>query len=630
MKGKQVMDPLAVLRACAGACLLLAGAAAPAAPAPGSPVLDPYYGQVLFDFYQQRYFSAATELEVSQQFQRLPHHADEAELLRGGLLLSYGMRHEAQAVFERLIGRMATPAVRDRAWYYLARIHHDRGDDAMAEQALGHIGGALPGGLEAQRQLLQANLRLARGDADGAAKLLAAVPADAENAPYARFNLGVALFQAGRAEEGARVLDELGRAPAAGEELQSLRDKANLALGVEALKAQDMAGAQARLERVRLQGMHASQALLGLGWAQTGSHRPERALVSWQELTTRDPGDPAVLEARLAIPYVMADMGAFASSLEGYRHAIEAYERESERLDESEAALRGGDLLDLIIAVNPGEEMGWFWRISRLPLAPHAGQLAKLLAGHRFQEALKDYRDLQSLAGNLQQWRERLATYDDMVAAQRQAYAERLPAVQTGQRAAAIQGLAQRRDRLQQELGDAVTRNDVYVLASPAERALGERLTRADETLQRLGGGAEHDAARERFRRVQGAMRWQLTQDHPQRLWDTRKQLKALDAALAAARQRDQRLTEAQRERPQQLAEFAARVAALGPRLSAQQQRLQELSAAQRAYLRQLALDQLEQQKARVAAYLVQARYAMAQIYDRSQSVGEPGGSQQP
>ena len=47
---------------------------------------------------------------VSQHFQRVARHADEAEVLRGGMLLSYGMHREAGEVFARLIDKGAPPA----------------------------------------------------------------------------------------------------------------------------------------------------------------------------------------------------------------------------------------------------------------------------------------------------------------------------------------------------------------------------------------------------------------------------------------------------------------------------------------------------------------------------------------
>ena len=94
---------------------------------PLHPVMDPHYGDVLFEFYQGRYFPAITKLEVSQHFERMPHHADEAEILRGGLLLSYGLHQQAGEVFEALLARGAAPSVRDRAWYFLAKIRYQRG-----------------------------------------------------------------------------------------------------------------------------------------------------------------------------------------------------------------------------------------------------------------------------------------------------------------------------------------------------------------------------------------------------------------------------------------------------------------------------------------------------------------------
>ncbi len=76
---------------------------------------------------------------VSQHFDRVAPHADEAEVLRGGLLLSYGMHREAGEIFAQLIDKGAAPPVRDRAWFYLAKIRYQRGFIAQAEDALGRI-----------------------------------------------------------------------------------------------------------------------------------------------------------------------------------------------------------------------------------------------------------------------------------------------------------------------------------------------------------------------------------------------------------------------------------------------------------------------------------------------------------
>jgi len=284
---------------------VLATAGARAADDPGTvpadpprhPVLDPHYGDVLFEFYQGRYFPAITKLEVSQHFERMQHHADEAEILRGGLLLSYGLHRQAAEVFEALLARGAPPSVRDRAWYFLAKIRYQRGLLPDASAALGRIEHVLPEPLEDDRKLLQANVAMALGDNAGASKILAPIAGPRGEDLYARYNLGVALIRDGDAAHGANILDDLGRQAMPDEEGRALRDKANVALGFAALKAGKPQDARVYLERVRLQGVSANAALLGFGWAADALDYPRQALVPWTELASRDPSDPSVLEA---------------------------------------------------------------------------------------------------------------------------------------------------------------------------------------------------------------------------------------------------------------------------------------------------------------------------------------------
>ena len=74
-------------------------------------VQDPHFGEVLFDFYQQKYFSALTHLLAAEQLARVNHHTDDAELLRAGMYLSYGMHMQAAQIFQRLIDQGATLAI---------------------------------------------------------------------------------------------------------------------------------------------------------------------------------------------------------------------------------------------------------------------------------------------------------------------------------------------------------------------------------------------------------------------------------------------------------------------------------------------------------------------------------------
>jgi tetratricopeptide (TPR) repeat protein len=589
-------------------------------------VQSPHYGDSLFYFFQGRYFTSVTGLMVSQQFGRMAPHDDEAEILRGGLFLSYGLHREAGEIFATLIERKAPQPVRDRAWYYLAKIRYQRGLYTEAQDALGRIEKPLPGALEEDRALLQANVLMARGNYTEASRVLDTLAKGPAPSSYARYNLGVALIKSGDAARGIAQLDAIGRMPATNEEYRSLRDKANVALGFASL--QEGRGDRARLylERVRLSGMYSNSALLGFGWASATQGQMKSALVPWSELAGRSPNDGAVLEAKLAVPYALTDLGANAQALALYQDAIGAFDQESRDLDASIAAIRSGKLLDGLIASNPGDEMGWFWNIAQLPEMqglPLGAHLAHLMATHPFQEAFKNYRDLRHLSRNLQQWQDSLGVLRDMLANRRQGFAERLPQVREKEQALNLGGVEQQAAALQAELERVERDVDAAAFATPRERELQARLDRVREVLERSGNDPEFAQAQERYRRVAGALLWQQNDQFAARLWNAKKGMQELQRNLAQARQLDAALAAAQRDEPARLDAFAGRIDALAVRVDAMVPRVAALTQEQQAAVQELAVAELSRQKERLAEYGTQARFAVAQIVDRAATAKE-------
>ncbi|HEY6355165.1 MAG TPA: tetratricopeptide repeat protein [Burkholderiaceae bacterium] len=614
-------------------CLSLAAAASAAEAPKPHVIVDPHYGDTLFQFFQDRYFTAITGLMTSQHFNRVPTHAEEAELLRGGMLLSYGMHKEAGEVFAQLIDKGATPPVRDRAWFYLAKIRYQRGFLEQAEDAMIRIENHLPPDLQEERALLQAQLLMARGDYAAAANVLQTLTKTSGAGLYARYNLGVALVRTGEVARGMALLDEVGKAPAPTEELKALRDKANVALGFAALTDEKPEAARAYLERVRLSSMLANKALLGFGWAAAALKQPKQALVPWSELTgSRDASDAAVLEARIAVAFAYAELGAYGQSLERYQDAIGAFDRENVALDESIAAIRAGKMLDGLLEKNPGDEMGWFWNIQELPELPHAGHLTQVLARHEFQEAFKNWRDLRFLTKNLQGWADALSVYKDMLANRRQAYAERLPKVreQATQGQLGIEAMTKRRDELTAEVDRADAEGDHTVLVDAARRAQLDRVADMRAIVERSGNDPEVAAAADRVRRVAGALTWQLAQEHPDRLWNARKSLRTINSELELARARDEELAQAQRDEPARQEQFAARIAELEASVRGMIPRVAALTLEQQGQVQELAVAELARQKERLVAYTTQARFAVAQLYDRAALARNPDDASKP
>jgi tetratricopeptide (TPR) repeat protein len=584
-------------------------------PPPGK-VRDLDYGDVLFHFFQDDYFDALVRLEVSRDLNRIEHHSAEAELLSGGLYLSLGLHAEASRIFNRLLAGPVPQSVSDRAHFYLARIGYQRGYHAEAWRSLERIRAPLPGPLESERRLLASNVLMAQGRYSEAVGALQQAAND-DWAPYARFNLGVAMVRSGSAEEGRRLLESVGTMAAQSDEERSLRDRANLALGFAHLQERAGEPAVAALSRVRLDGPFTNRALLGLGWAESDVQRPERALVPWLELREGRLLDSAVQESFLAVPYAYAQLASNGQAAQQYRLAVQAYAEESTRIDESIAAIREGGFLDAILDSAPQDEtVGWFWQLQNVPDAPHTRYLYHLLASHGFQEGLKNYRDLRIMQRNLERSRESLAAFDHMVEARELAAAARAPRKTEVLASTDLEGLARRQDELTARVAGIAASRDVAALATDVERGQWATLERIEQVLAGLPPGPQRDALAERARLLRGTQLWQFDAEYKVRLRRAEASLRETQTALAEARERVSLVDQAGESAPRDTAGFAQRVDDLAQRVDAIGPRIDATAAAQQQMLANVAVQELEAQKRRLASYAMQAQFALASLYD--------------
>lgn len=606
------------------AALSLFAAAAGAADAPGTVIQDPSYGEVLFHFYQRDDFTALTHLLAARAEGRVSHHDMEAELLLGGLYLAYGQHREAGQIFARLLDRAPTAAVRDRAWFYLGKVRYQRGLYPEAVTAFQQVGEELPDGLAAERRLLLAQSYMALAQYDDAARVLAAARAPDDWQAYGQYNLGVALVRLGRLDEGAGVLDQVGSLAVRAPELQGLRDKANLALGYAYLQAERPADAKTVLQRVRLRGPFSNKALLGVGWADALQANYRAALTPWLALRDRDLLDGAVQESLLAVPYAFGKLDAHGSAVDRYLEALDAFDAEMGRLDGAITRARDGRLVPALLREDDPDIGRWYWQLKDLQDSDDTRYLYHLVANHEFQDGLRNYRDLQFLAGHLDEWRDKLAAFNDMIDTRQQAYEQRLPAIEARLATVDFDGLRARRDAAAARLEHIEATRDVAGLASPEQAAAWERL-------QALEGSAAWQApaaasARDKHRLLQGLLLWDLDRDYQYRLWQERRELAALDTAVARAEDSLAQLRAARDRVPAELAAYRARLAALAPRLDGMQAQVAAVLGDQQGDLQRLAVRELEAQKDRLATYRVQARFALATIYDRANATASRAG----
>ena len=587
---------------------------------PPQDVKDLHYGDVLFYFYQDDYFDSITRLLAARQLGRIPHTEGEAELLLGGLYLSLGEHVEAGRIFEELLNKNTSEAVRNKAWFYLGKVWYQRGYLEEAERALTQVSDKIDPRISAERYMLLAQLMMREQRYDDAIAALSKWHGAADWTAYAQFNLGVALVRKDRLADAMPYLDRVGRIETRSEELLSLKDKANLALGFALLQAQRAAEAKPILQRVRLEGPYSSKALLGVGWADAGMGEFKRALVPWLTLRKRSLLDSAVQESFLTVPYAFNQLSATGQAAEYYSSAIDSFDAELKRIDDSIEKIRNGDLLDRLLNDDKKDTLTWYWQLSTLPDAPESRYLYALLASNEFQEGLKNYRELNYMSRNLDNWRDNVAAYDDMLDTRQEAYKRRVPKADAVMAATDLDGLTRQRVDFESRINAIEKSSDVAALGTPEEQQMWMRLKRIEDYLVTHPDDPDLAEMREKHRLMKGVMYWRLSGSFKARLWNERRSVKELEAELKETQKRAVLVKQARAGMPTNTGAYAGRVAAVRDRMDQLQQRLADVSAQQNRFLQALAIRELEGQKLRISTYQIQARYELAAIYDRASS----------
>lgn len=624
------------LAAFATCCALLSDAAfavaKPADPTALRPVAiqDLEYGEVLYYFYQGDYFGALTRLTAAMSRGRLRHHADDAELLLGSLYLSLGQHREAGVIFARMLERPGLPAgIRSRAHFYLGKVRYQRGYFADALASLeAPDARALDENLETERRMLLGQTLLALGRNEDAARALDFHTPNVIQQSYVAYNRGVALIRAGHFDQGIADLRSVGQTVGKNNELDAMRDKANLALGYAMLQANRGGEALAALERVRLQSPMSTRALLGAGWAESAAGHYDNALVPWLELHDRNLLDPAVQESYLAVPYAYARLGANDEASAAYERAIEEFSSESDRLQGAIESIRHGGIEAAVRVGDARAIDSWYAKSSSLANLPEAHYLYPLLALNEFEAGVRNYHTLRFLDHTLEQWASAIDAFGDMIETREQQYAERAPNLIDHIDHADIEGLRKRRMELEARLARAVADGDVAVLGTPRERELWTQVERVEAGLGDATDQPDGEDAAQKLHLAKGVLYWQMNEAFAARAWAERKELRETAQLMRELESRFTRVRDERTSTPQRNANFRSIVADLGPRIAQTRERIRQMQAADVEFLGGLAVQELAAQKTRIDAYAMQAKYALATIYDRAAAIEDKKAGQ--
>jgi hypothetical protein len=579
------------------------------------------YGVVLFDAYRQQYFSATSALLAAQQLQRLPHHAEESQLLLGELYLAWGLYPQAQRIFEQQTAS-AAPRVLDRAWFYLGKLQFQNGQYAQAEVSLRQVGATLDRGLQEELVVLRTNLLAREGRFAEAAAALAGLVGEPKNSAvhFARFNLGIARIRSDEQREGVDILRELGKLETRDPELKGLRDQANLTLAYLVMKRSPLV-ARDFLRQIRLKGPHSNRALLGLGWTEAQRGNYEVALVPLREVSQRPQVDQAVMESMLAIGNILEHMRAHPQAVAAYQQAIAFYEDQQRILAQTRAAVRGDQFLQALLPApgrpTPRDEAGWFWEADALPDTAELRYLHAFMAGHAFHEALKPLRDLVLLRNQLATRRDDVDAFAQMQTQRERTFAEQLVRLRPEQTLARVIDARTSGDIFARDLQRIAAERDALALATQREQDLLARLQQVEERSWWLAREMEVGEYRERYRLLKGLLSYEIETTFAIRQWEARKALTQLDAQLQETLARKNALEQAREQAPARFAGHQARLAAQRARIVAAQHEVEGLIGEQTRLLQDLAVAELDRLSDLLRQYLDSARFSLALLQDQ-------------
>lgn len=592
---------------------------------------DLYFGEALYHAWQGDYFDALQRLDTEVALYRgldqpsldtLHFHINDAEFSVGDFELNYRMHHRAGRAIKKVLEGNVDEAVRNEAAFRLARIHFQKDQLDDAQHALARINGVVPPEIRDDIEFLRANVHMAKGQPADAVLVLSQLQSEEGLAGFTAYNLGIALLQSGRTSEAIEQLDKAGQMTGADPGSIAIRDKANLVLGTMLFESGSFERARTTLDRVHLKGPFSNQALLRAGFAEATAKQYDRALVPWNILVERDPTDAAVQEAMLALPHAYASLNLHGRAAVTYGRALETFTQQIERVDASIASIQEGKFLKALIREESRQDDTWVIRLRTLPESPETYYLMELLASHDFQTALHNYLDLEDLQSRLISWKTSLDAFDDIIRLRRENYEPLLPEVDTQFRELdlRIRLRIEQRKRLRARLHSMLTAPRPDYLATTEERFAAERLALIEK---QLGDSDSPEAVtfRQRVERLRGALIFSLETEYPARLTAAHVHLNELNTEVDALTKQYDAFVRSRQAAMHSYVGYDESIEKLRERAGEALERVEALMERQGKMIETVAITQLEVRKVRLMAQQTEARYGVADSYDRAARV---------
>ena len=371
------------------------------------------FGTVLFEYFQQDYFNALIEYEYTSSLQNEITNSPEGQVLKGGMQLSYGIPDSSYAIFQSVLKSTQTEPIRNRAWYYLAKLYYNKSETQQAVDSLTKVKGELPADIHLHYHYLATLVNINADHLDAAQHAIDKIAPESPFHNYLLFNMAIGELRAGNLTQAVNHLERVSNYSGTSEELSVLADRAKHGLSQLAIQAGRYPQAWLYLRGIRTTGLYSNRALLTYAWAAIKLKRFDDAIPALEILNERAIAIPEVQEAKVLLAHLYEQQGSPRKALKANLLAEKEFKKGVDQVAQARRIIAMRDVprefinnLDSIVS-----DSDWYGTAPSVNYQTLTPFLIDLMASHAFNETLKELADLYAIHDNLTHWGEQASQH---------------------------------------------------------------------------------------------------------------------------------------------------------------------------------------------------------------------------
>ncbi len=588
---------------------------------------DALYGQALYSLHSGEY-EKALSLNSAIRKRGNRGYGKVLDIQAATAQLGLGMSRSATQQFQTLISDKRISFIpakaRAQAWFYLAKHFYTKGMWDTALKAIRKVDVLVVNPeIKDEYHFLAATLELFKGNSQNADKHIVSINKDSKWAAYAFLNLAVSYTEKDiHISKVEAVFNQALLSSKNTETPDALADKIHLMAGQFFFATGRGRSAISHLKSVGLDSAYTPKALLTYGWALTEQWQYHDALQPWYMLkTAHSQLNQDVQETLIAIPHLLEKLNAKVMALGAFDYATEQYDEIYKKLGESAARLNTGEFIEPLLSQQIPDRWGAFAPIDlSLPNHPDKVYLKDVMSQGYFQGELKSLRDLHVMRYKLNESIDHLDAFKLTAETRKQEYTEVKQERRVIKHSKNLAGLNKRYKALNIRVKKAFSNPAGHGLASDAEKDQLASFNGVEESIELLNKshGIKREHYENRLRRVEGVLKWSLSERYSERKKKVSNSLALLKQAMQKTTDQLDAAKFAFQVAPKSYQGFDKRIAKLKSKYQKELKKLDIVYHKQRERVGGIVKTDIKARQDRVMDYQLQARLAAARLFDET------------